>query len=332
MRNPPRGDHPTGAWARLTPLPIPIAEVGVAEVGGKVFVVGGTEQPGAEPPTPASGLTLSYDPADGTWERHADLPHEMSHVGVTELGGKLYAIGGLTDQVHLGPRDWAFVFDPTSGRWDELPRLSSPRGSIGVAAVGDKVHALGGHNSSKVVTVSPPNGPVMRVGLGSETTHEVYDPAHGSWSLHDPLPGPARDHMGVAVLGNEIHVFGGRTTDFSDMLERHDVYDVDREHWRSAAPLPRPRSAGAFVVLDGKIIYAGGECKPGGEPFTSNAFDDVDAYDPETDSWFSLAPLPGARHAFGAAAVDGVAYFAGGSMVCGGGVTTNELLAFAWEG
>jgi N-acetylneuraminic acid mutarotase len=321
------GGRSQGTWITLSPLPIPIAEVGVAALGGRVFVVGGTEQPGQAPPTPASNLTLSYDPVHDTWQGHAALPRQMSHVGVTELDEKLYAIGGLSDQVHLGPQNLAFVYDPVSDQWDELPPLSSPRGSMGVVAAGGRIHTFGGHDSAQVVTTSPPDGPPMSVGIGSVTTHEVYDPAEASWSYREPLPGPARDHMGVAALGHQVHVFGGRTTDFSDMLDRHDVYDTVAETWTSAAPLPRPRSAGAFVVIDDLIVYAGGECKPGGEPFTPNAFEDVDAYDQVSDKWIGLTPLPQARHAFGAATVAAVAYFAGGSLVCGGGVTTNELLA-----
>ena len=105
--------------------------------------------------------------------------------------------------------------------------------------------------------------------------------------------------MGVAALEGNIHVFGGRQNDYTDMLDRHDVYDPSSSTWSTAASLPRPRSAGAFAVFDGHIVYAGGECKPGGAPFTANTFEDVDAYDAMTDSWSPLIPLPEGRHAFG---------------------------------
>ena len=82
-------------------------------------------------------------------------------------------------------------------------------------------------------------------------------------------------------------------------------------------------------MLNGLIIYAGGECKPGGQPYSANAFDDVTAYDSKADIWTILTSLPRARHAFGAATVAGIAYFAGGALVCGGGVSTDDLLAFS---
>lgn len=314
-----------GTWTRKTPLPVAISEVGVGEVDDKIYVVGGTEQRGSAPATGASTLTMMYDPARDRWEERAPLPRPLSHVGVAALAGKLYALGGLSDNVHLGPQSLALVYDPRTNRWSELPPLSSPRGSVAAAACGDRIHALGGHDSRETTRLAPPGRPQMLVGIGTVATHEAFDPASSTWSPRSPLPGPPRDHMGVVALAGKIHVFGGRINDYSDMLDRHDVYDPASDVWAPAAPLPRPRSAGAFTVLDDLIIYAGGECKPGGLPFTRNAFEDVTAYDARSDTWLTLSPLPEGRHAFGAATVAGVAYFAGGALLCGGGASMDLL-------
>lgn len=317
---------PNGTWTRKTPVPSAISEVGVAQAGGNVYIIGGSEQNGE---TTASNMM--YDPAADRWELRAPFPVPLHHIGVAELGGMLYGIGGLTRNVHLGPQRRAFAYDPVTDRWSELPSLSSPRGSAAVAALDGKIHVIGGRNSAKVEHVAIPGGPALEIGVGTVTTHEAYDPASGRWEQRAPLPGPPRDHMGVAAFEGAIHVFGGRINDYTDMLDRHDVYDPAGDRWTTAAPLPRPRSAGAFTVLDGLIIYAGGECKPGGEPFSANAFDDVDAYDSKTDRWLALTPLPEGRHAFGAATVDGIAYFAGGALLCGGGAT-RDLFAFTLSG
>lgn len=310
-------------WTRLAGLPVEISEVGVSAVGERVHVIGGTDGAGH-----STTLHLSYDPTGDQWEERAPLPKPMHHVAATATGGRLFAIGGLTDNVHLGPQDAALVYDPIEDRWSELPPLPSPRGSIGAVAVRGMIHAFGGRSAETVVHLAPPDGPEMTVGNGTVASHDVLDPVEGRWTIAEPLPGPPRDHMGVAVLDDKIHVFGGRVNDYTDMLDRHDVYDPLSGRWWGAAPLPRPRSAGAFTVLGGRIVYAGGECKPGGEPFTANTFDDVDAFEAETDSWVALEPLPEGRHAFGGATINGVAYFAGGALLCGGGAST-DLLALS---
>lgn len=290
-----------GHWTAKAPLPTAMAEVGVAALDGKVYVLGGTAQGRWDSP-----LNEQYDPASDAWHERAPMPKGLSHVGAVALGGKLYAIGGFINIVHVGAQDLAFVYDPAADRWSELPHLSSPRASVAAAAVGGRIHIFGGRGLDKVTV----------------TAHEVFDPATGRWSKAAPLPSP-RDHAGIAVLDGKIHIFGGRTVDVVDNIDRHDVYDPATDTWSKAAPLPRPRSSGAYTVLKGLILYAGGECKPGGKPGDKLTFDDVTAYDPKTDRWTALAPLPTPRHAFGAATVGDVAYFAGGAPTCGGGNSTD---------
>lgn len=317
-----------GIWTEKAPMPVAMAESGVAAVGGKLYVVGGTELVGKGPSISASTVNLMYDPTTDRWQQRAPLPVALTHVGVAALDGKLYAIGGFTRDVHMDPVSLAFVYDPKINRWCRIASLSTPRGSVAVAALDGEIHIFGGRKSNRVVKVTLPGGQQMLLGYGTVTTHEIYDPATGKWSRGTPLPGPPRDHMGIAVLDGKIHVFGGRIGDFTDELTRHDVYDPKTDTWTSAAPLPDRRSAGAYTVLDGLIIYAGGECKPGGQPYTPNAFDQVTAYDAKTNRWINLTPLPHARQAFGAGTIRHVGYFAGGALMCGGGASSN-LLALA---
>jgi len=318
-----------GGWTERAPMPSARAEIGVAALGGRIYVVGGTEGDGQNPTSWATASTSVYDPATDRWHAAAALPHGLSHAGVAALNGKLYAIGGFLTPIHLNPQNLAFVYDPAKDKWTAIPGLSSRRGSVAVAAVGGKLHVFGGRVSNNVLKMpSPPGAPAMEAGFGTVSTHEVYDPATRHWSEASPVPGPTRDHMGIAVLGGKVHLFGGRAADVVDNLERHDVYDPITDRWTTAAPLPQPRSSGAFTVLDGKILYGGGECKPGGQAFTPNVFNDLTAYDPSTNLWKVLQPLPQPRHAFGAATIGHVAYFIAGAQLCGGGSST-DVQAFA---
>jgi N-acetylneuraminic acid mutarotase len=294
-----------GRWTEKAPLPVAMAEVGVAALGGKIYVVGGTAQGRYDSP-----LVEQYDPAANSWRERAPLPRGLSHVGIAAMGGKLYVIGGFINVVHVGAQDAAFVYDPATDKWASLPKLSSPRASVAAAAVGGKLHIIGGRGVDKVTVA----------------IHEVYDPKTNAWTTAAPLP-VARDHAGIAVIGGKIHVFGGRTNDVTDNVALHDVYDPKTDRWSKAAPMPTARSSGAATVYRGLILWAGGECKPGGKPGERQTYDTVEAYDPKTGTWLTLAPLPAGRHAFGAATVGATAYFAGGTETCGGGNDT-KMLAF----
>jgi len=290
-----------GSWSKKAPLLTKRAEVGIAALDGKIYVVGG-----ATPGDQASPLNQEYDPASDRWRDRAPLPHGLSHPGVATLNHKLYAIGGFSGGgVHVGALDLVFEYDPAMNVWRSLVPLSSPRGSVGVAVVDGKIHVIGGRGLDKVTV----------------PTHQVYDPSTGKWTEAAPLP-TARDHMGVIVVDGKIHVIGGRTAGTSDNINLHDVYDPVTNSWRSAAPLLTARSSGAAAFYRGQILYAGGECNDG------KTFSENEAYDPKTNQWVALAPLPPGRHAFGAAGLGDYAYFTGGALGCGGGSLSDELLAF----
>ena len=59
-----------GAWLTLAPMPDPRQEVGVAELNGKIYVVGGL---------PSTTRVQEYDPATDTWRFRASLPVAVDH-------------------------------------------------------------------------------------------------------------------------------------------------------------------------------------------------------------------------------------------------------------
>jgi N-acetylneuraminic acid mutarotase len=74
-------------------------------------------------------------------------------------------------------------------------------------------------------------------------------------------------------------------------------------------------------VLGGKIHVFGGEADEG-------TFNENEAYDPATDTWRAMAPMPTARHGLGAAVVDGSIYVMSGGTEPGGSTSgANEVFS-----
>ena len=71
----------TGRWTVGTPMPSARTEVAVAEVGGKIYVVGGFR---------GERELEVYDPAADRWSRDAAIPRALHHAGAVGLNGKLY--------------------------------------------------------------------------------------------------------------------------------------------------------------------------------------------------------------------------------------------------
>ena len=290
-------------WSPNGSMPYERGEAAIAAVNGKIYLISGASR-GVE----ANAFNQEYDPSTGTWRELALMPSVASHAGAAALNGKIYVVGGFVANVHVGAVNRVFEYDTATDRWRAVAPLSAPRGSPGVAALNGKIHAIGGRNPERQTVA----------------THEVYDPATNTWSMAAPLP-LARDHLGIAVAGGRIHVFGGRTNATVDNTGRHDVYDPANNSWSTAAPLITARSAGVAFLLDGRIVYAGGECK---DPQASATFSEVEAYDPQTDRWVSLPALQMGRHAAAAVAIGQQAYLFGGNLGCGGNRPSKEVLAF----
>ena len=102
-------------------MPTARAEIGVAALDGKIYVVGGTAQGRWDSP-----LNYEYDPATDHWRERAPLPRGLSHVGLVGLNGKLYAFGGFTNIVHVGAMNLAYVYDPASDSWKPIALLARP--------------------------------------------------------------------------------------------------------------------------------------------------------------------------------------------------------------
>jgi hypothetical protein len=69
------------------------------------------------------------------------------------------------------------------------------------------------------------------------------------------------------------------------------------------------------------VVVLGGELAP-------STFAQNEAYDPKTQSWKTLAPMPAGRHGTGAASDGKSIYVAAGSLRPGAGGVTDQLIVF----
>ena len=115
-------------WSLGLAMPLARSEHAVAELDGKIWVLGGYP-PGRLP----SNLVQIYDPAASRWSLGQRLPQPIHHMMAAAVGGKLYVIGGEIDGASTG-RPEIFVahvweHDPAVGiaaRWTQPPTAGRP--------------------------------------------------------------------------------------------------------------------------------------------------------------------------------------------------------------
>lgn len=312
-------------WEKLTPFPEPAEEILGAAAGGKMYVFAGFI-----PFWKPKGLVYEYDPATNQWAKKKPMALPSHHVAFTEYNGKIYAFGGFVYPTS-GPAAWvpinnAWEYDPANDSWKALAPMPSKRGSPVAVAVNDKIYVIGG------VTLLPGSS---NTALSFDTPQQVvgtveeYDPATNTWRERSPMPTP-RNHASIGTVNGKIYVIGGRVgaafiglaTDVSVVEE----YDPATDKWSAPkARMPTARSALGYATINGKIYVAGGEFQ---DPHMMATFRAVEAYDPATNSWSTMPPMPVSRHGLAAGAIGNKLILVGGDVQSSGtgvDVSTSEV-------
>jgi N-acetylneuraminic acid mutarotase len=141
------------------------------------------------------------------------------------------------------------------------------------------------------------------------------DPDRGGW--HKAAPAPTkRTEVAAGALHDKIYVVGGfERLSFGNVMNLAitpslETYDPSTDRWTSKAPLPVGLHHVGIGVTGGRLYVIGGYRSSGlsvWQPVTT-----VYAYDPATDTWTELAPMPTARGALSVTVHDGKLYAIGG--------------------
>ena len=276
-------------WSTRSNLLEANSEMAVAELDGRIYVMGGY---------PASRVTVRtvqvYDAAEDRWSLTTPLPIALNHQMPAAANGRIYVIGGQTDSGTTSFVNTVFEFDPLTTNWTAKAPMPAARSSGAAAVIGDLIYVAGGR---------PPRG----------QDFAVYDTVNDQWTTLTNMP-TARNHLAAATIGGKIYVAGGRlgagfTSAMTNVLE---VFDPEAGAWSTRAPMPTTRGGNNGLAASGCFFVFGGEGPAG-------VFDEMEMYVPTQDRWYRLEPLPTPVHGVtGAAFIDGWIHLPGGGTSTGG--------------
>ena len=148
------------------------------------------------------------------------------------------------------------------------------------------------------------------------TSHACPSPPGGAggWSLQPPMPVGRGGAVVVATDTTTAHVITGYSNFLGDTdlnLRVEVTGSLVQYTFRTPAPTQRAELGGAW---DGQSVYVAGGRGTGGPlpPYGVAILDTFERYNPSSDTWQTLDPLPTARAGLGVAAVDGKVYAIGG--------------------
>ena len=138
----------------------------------------------------------------------------------------------------------------------------------------------------------------------------IYDPVGDSWTT-----GASRPSVGCCraygVIDGALYEAGG--VNCCVTVNSVFSYDPATNTWATKATMPTKRQSPASGVIAGKFYVAGGVKLPD-SGFIFDVLDNLEAYDPVSNSWTTLAAMPTARSSAGAGVVNGILYVIGGAI------------------
>lgn len=257
-------------WTPLADAPLQRNEVCAANVGSDFYVIGGyfnvfeTSAPGPPGSVPASvptGRVDVYNATTNTWsDAVPDLATNVDHCLAFEVGGVIYLVSH-------GQK-----FDPKVGVWQEI--RASPNGHTAGA---------GGVISGKIYITG-----------GGSTKVDVYDPGTNAWeTVGEDMP-TSRGHTAGAVVDGKLFVVGGDIGGHSRNTAANEEFDPATGTWTKRADLPVIRGSLKAFAFFGHVVVMGGQTG-----LTNvDSLDDVNAYDPVTNTWTELPRMNHGRHGF----------------------------------
>ncbi|XP_003936945.1 actin-binding protein IPP isoform X2 [Saimiri boliviensis] len=257
-----------------------------------------------------------FDTFSQYWTTVSSLHQARSGLGVTVLGGMVYAIGGEKDSMIF---DCTECYDPVTKQWTTVASMNHPRCGLGVCVCYGAIYALGGWVGAEIGNTIERFDPdenkwevvgnmaVSRYyfgccemegliyvigGISNEglelRSFEVYDPLSKRWSPLPPM-GTRRAYLGVAALNDCIYSIGG-WNETHDALHTVEKYSFEEEKWVEVASMKVPRAGMCVVAVNG-LLYVSGGRSSSHDFLAPGTLDSVEVYNPHSDTWTEIGNM-----------------------------------------
>ncbi len=220
-------------WSTLATMLTARAEMGVAEVNGIVYCIGGWTGS-------VSNKNEAYNISLNTWQTMANIPNAITCCYATSLNNKVYVIGST-----LGTTtNYFYSYDPNTNSYSTLSTPTQNRGNARLVTYNNKIYLVGGsyYNGS----------------YNTSNKLDEYNPSTNTWTSKASIP-ISIQRSGVTIYNNKIYLFGGSTTSSTiTPLNSFYVYDFISNAWTTMSNLPFSRSSMEALTVNNIVYLFGG--------------------------------------------------------------------------
>ena len=220
------------------------------------------------------GDTLTWDVVS---ETSTLLSTAMTHNGLVRIGADVWLIGGRVGNTIA---DSVRIYNIDTGLWRTGPSLPVPVAAGGAVLANNQIHWIGGVDQN------------FECDLGHHFVYDLDDTDAGWQDITAvaSMPEP-RNHFSTVLFNGLIYTIGGQfghggCADINNGADTNLVhaYNPVTMTWTQVASLPQVNShtEASTFAYEGAIYTIGGE----------SSKQTILRYNPNTDTWDSLEPLP----------------------------------------
>ena len=251
-----------------------------------------------QPIEPGPAAAAAAAAASNTWTARTPRPGQplfgvSAAVAPNAAGHSIvYVFGGTDGEGGTGFQTSAY--DATTDSWSVVPGTGCSSHGFdlnGVAKLGNRMYLSGGYTyaETKTTLISTFACDYAHGGLVQKANLPIFSAQGVTGEIDKKL------YVLPGFCSGEVWPHPGYCD--HETSRRFYRYDPVTNAWQARAQAPHSHRNGAGAVIDGKLYVAGGFRGEGG--FTPVS--DLDVYDPTSNTWKTLAPIPTPGIARGAA-------------------------------
>ncbi|WP_340113885.1 Kelch repeat-containing protein [Maribellus mangrovi] len=283
-------------WQQLSSMDIARGYLSSCTIDSLIYIFGGETTP----------VYTNLDSADvfntktNQWMDLEAIPTAVVSPAVEEVNSKIYVLGGLTHTSGNGiGMNTVYEYDPDGNKWVQKNNSPYTIGAWSSKVMDSTIYLFGGSNN-----------------MPSDANKAwTYEPASETWtSLPNMLYNQAYGNS-VELIDNKFYYIGGSLeSGFYGPTGKSQVYDPNEGNYTELAVMPVPVVQHRTVVYNNKILVFGGSKSiyAGCNWSCSVGTNCIQEYDPATNTWTLMRPMPFTRSAMTVEKVDNYVYLIGG--------------------
>jgi uncharacterized repeat protein (TIGR01451 family) len=253
------------SWQLEPDAPYAASRLSLVGWANRAYLMGGNDSDGF------TASNYAFDVCTSSWIPRTPIPESTANHAAAAMDGKIYVIGGGTDQI----QSTLHVYDIATDSWSAREPMPEPRWAHAATALNGEIYVIGGMDANTTPVAST----------------YVYSPTSNSWRTVAPMSTP-RYWVASAALDGKLYVVGG-----AGELKTVEEYDPATDTWTPKAPMLQGRAAPGAVSAEGHLYIVGGGF--------STYLDLAERYDPATDNWQAISSLNVGRRTLGTAYAGG---------------------------